>query len=116
MIIFKQKTFSTLLSSLLALVLLLSMQNALAIDLQSAKKQGLVGETASGYLSAVKPASAEVKALMSDINAKRKHQYQSIAKRNNTSLSAIEQLAGKKAIEKSSRGSYVKPAGSWLKK
>jgi len=116
MIIFKQKTLSALLKSLLSLVLLLSVQNALAIDLQSAKKQGLVGETASGYLSAVKPASADVKALMSDINAKRKHQYTSIAKRNGTSLSAIEQLAGKKAIEKSRPGSYVKPAGSWLKK
>lgn len=112
MIIFKQK----ILSALFIFGLLLSVQNAFAMDLQSAKKQGLLGETASGYLSAVKPASAEVKALMDDVNAKRKNKYQAIAKRNSTSLSAIEHLAGKKSIEKSGRGSYVKPAGSWLKK
>jgi len=114
MITYKQKTL--LLKILLSLFLLLSVQNVFALDLRSAKKQGLVGETASGYLSAVKPASADVKTLIHDINAKRKSKYQSIAKRNSTSLSAIEQLAGKKAIEKSDKGSYVKPAGSWLKK
>lgn len=89
-----------------------------AISLHEAKAQGLVGEQANGYLDLVKPnASGEVKALMKDINAKRKKEYQAIARRNNTGLSAIEALAGKKAIARTPSGQYVKlPSGRWVKK
>ncbi len=96
--------------------LLLIAQPAYSIDLATAKNQGLVGETPSGYLDTVKSPSPEVKALVESINAKRKQKYQEIAKRNNTSLQAVEQLAGKKAIEKSAPGSYIKLGGSWQKK
>ena len=89
-----------------------------AISLQDAKAQGLVGEQPNGYLGLVKVgAAAEVKAMMADINAKRKKAYQSISQRNNTALSAVEALAGKKAIERTPAGQYVKmPSGQWLKK
>ncbi len=89
-----------------------------AIGLHEAKAQGLVGEQANGYLGLVKrPASAEVKALMRSINAKRRQHYQSIAQRNNTALNVVEALAGKKAIERTPSGQYVKlPSGRWVKK
>ena len=89
-----------------------------AIDLQAAKSQGLVGEQPNGYLGLVKAsAAADVKAMMDDINAKRKKAYQSIAQRNKTDLNAVEVLAGKKAIEKTPSGQYVKlPSGQWAKK
>ena len=96
--------------------LLLIAQPAYSIDLQTAKDQGLVGETPSGYLAAVKSPSTEVTTLIESINAQRKLKYTEIAARNNTSLEAVEQLAGKKAIEKSSPGSYVKMGGSWQQK
>lgn len=96
--------------------LLLSAPPVFAIDLQAAKSQGLVGETPAGYLEAVTQPTAEVRALIGDINAQRKQKFQEIAARNNTSLEAVEQLAGKKAIEKSEPGSYVKIGGSWQRK
>jgi len=96
--------------------LLLVAQPAFSIDLQTAKDQGLVGETPSGYLAAVKSPSPEVSALIDSINSKRKEKFREIAANNNTSLQAVEQLAGKKAIEKSAPGSYVKVGGSWQKK
>jgi uncharacterized protein YdbL (DUF1318 family) len=96
--------------------LLLIAQPAYSIDLQTAKDQGLVGETTSGYLAAVKSPSAEVSALIDNINSKRKEKFKEIAERNNTSLESVEQLAGKKAIEKSAPGSYVKVGGSWQQK
>ena len=96
--------------------LLMIAQPAYSIDLQTAKNQGLVGETTSGYLAAVKSPSPEVSALIESINAKRKQKFKDIAARNNTSLEAVEQLAGKKAIEKSAPGSYVKVGGSWQQK
>ena len=99
-----------------AACLLLMTQPAYSVDLQTAKSQGLVGETPSGYLGAVKSPSAETKALIESINLKRKQKYQEIAARNKTSLQTIEQLAGNKAIEKSRPGSYIKQGGSWQKK
>ena len=102
--------------AILTTCLLLFGQPSYAIDLQTAKTQGLVGETPSGYLEAVKPPSADTKALIDSVNVKRKQKYQEIATRNKTSLQAVEQLAGKKAIEKSAPGSYVKLGGSWKQK
>ena len=89
-----------------------------AISLQDAKSQGLVGEQPNGYLGLVKAnASADVKAMMNDINAQRKQEYQRIAKSNNTKLDVVEALAGKKAIERTPSGQYVKlPSGQWAKK
>ena len=106
------KTFTKLLIA----GLMFSAQAVFAIDLQTAKSQGLIGETTAGYLEAVNQPTAEVKALINDINAQRKQKFKDIAKRNNTSLEAVEQLAGKKAIEKSRPGSYVKVGGSWQQK
>ena len=101
---------------LLFLVLSLVCQPALAIDLRTAKARGLVGETATGYLAPVKPPSPEVARLIQTINAKRKQQYQKIAKGNGTSLHAVEILAGKKAIEKTPHGQFIKINGKWKKK
>jgi uncharacterized protein YdbL (DUF1318 family) len=102
--------------TILALCLLLAAQPVFAIDLQTAKDQGLVGETPSGYLEAVDKPSVEIKTLVDNINVQRKQKYKDIAARNNTSLEAVELLAGKKAIEKSAPGSYIKLGGSWQRK
>lgn len=89
-----------------------------AIDLQAAKAQGLVGEQPNGYLGLVKgDTSGDVKAMMQEINGLRKKEYESIAQRNQTELSVVEALAGKKAIEKTPAGQYIKlPGGEWKKK
>ena len=89
-----------------------------AIGLQDAKAQGLVWEQANGYLGVVKPdASADVRGLVDDINGQRKQKYQDIARRNNTSLQAVEALAGKKAMEKTPSGQFIKPPSTgWVRK
>jgi len=105
----------TILAIMTTCMLLLA-QPAYSIDLQTAKSQGLVGEAPSGYLEAVKQAAPEVKSLIESVNSKRKAKYKEIAARNKTSLKAVEELAGKKAIDKSKAGSYIKQGGSWKKK
>jgi len=90
--------------------------SAWAIDLGSAKSQGLVGETPQGYLAAVGNPSGDVKKLINSINSQRKAQYDAIAKKNGTSLKAVEQMAGKTAIDKTSRGNFIKMGGAWKKK
>ncbi|MBG9997089.1 YdbL family protein [Pseudoalteromonas sp. NZS127_1] len=86
-----------------------------AISLDDAKNQGLVGEDSSGYLGLVVQ-NEEAKAVVDDINAKRKAQYLKLAKKNNLSLSQVEALAAAKTIEKTQSGHYVEVNGNWVKK
>lgn len=89
-----------------------------AIGLQDAKAQGLLGEQPNGYLGLVQAnAPAGVKSLMADINSKRRQEYQAIAQRNHTELHVVEALAGKKAIERTPAGQYIRlPSGQWTRK
>jgi len=102
--------------SLLLYLFVVLVVPALAIDLQEAKERGLVGETLTGYLGLVGEPGPEVKELIADINVRRKAKYQEIAAKNGISLDKVEKLAGKKAIEKTMRGQYVKIGGDWRKK
>ena len=68
---------------------------ASALDLAQARSQGLVKETASGYLVVVKP-SAEVNKLVKNVNKGRKAAYQKLANDTGAPLSAVEQRAGEK--------------------
>ncbi len=87
-----------------------------ALELRDAKTQGLVGETASGYLAAVNSKEQTVLGLVSDINTRRKAHYQGIAKNNKTPLQTVEQLAGKKAMAKTPSGQYINIGSGWQKK
>jgi uncharacterized protein YdbL (DUF1318 family) len=91
---------------------------AWSVTLEQAKSQGLVGEQPNGYLGVVVAnASGDVQALIADVNNKRRAEYQGIAQRNNASVEAVEALAGKKAIERTPPGHYVRlPSGQWVKK
>jgi len=103
---------------LLLVVSLCSVAFAADLSLADAKQQGLVGEQYDGYLAAVASAPAPaVRALVSDINAKRRAEYERIAQTNNLALADVEALAGKKAIEKTAGGGYVKLQGQdWQRK
>ena len=96
--------------------------NVWAMDLSSAmsklstvKSQGLVGEQTDGYLGVVKKQN-DVQKITQLINQARKEQYQKMAQNHKVSLQEIEALAGKKAIEKTAPGLYIKIDGKWLKK
>lgn len=108
---------STLSRFLLTALLLSGAALAHAIDLDQAKAQGLVGETIEGYLAAVNAApSAEVAALVEDVNAKRRAEYQRIARDNGIELEQVEALAAKKAIEKTRPGGWIRIDGEWRRK
>lgn len=87
-----------------------------SLELDTAKAQGLVGEEPSGYLGVVVP-SAEASALVQDINQKRREMYGAIAKKNGTPLNAVEALAGKKAIDATKPGAFVRgTTGAWQRR
>lgn len=91
---------------------------ALAIDLDSAKAQGLVGERPDGYIGAVSSnPSGEVVGLVSNINGARKQQYTSIATKNAQPLPVVEKLAAEKLIQRLGSGQYyMSKSGNWVKK
>jgi len=90
--------------------------SVLALTLQDAKSQGLVGEMPDGYLGAIKN-NAHVTSLVTTVNKKRKDLYISLARKNKITLSQVSSLAGKKAIQKTSIGNYIKnDKGQWIKK
>jgi uncharacterized protein len=95
---------------------LLMSLSAFALDLTQAKSQGLVGEQSNGYVGLIKE-STEAKALVDDINIKRKEAYISLANKNNLGLQDVEILAGKKLIKKAEPGEFIQSTtGSWVKK
>jgi uncharacterized protein YdbL (DUF1318 family) len=89
--------------------------SALALDLGEAKKQGLIGETSTGYIAAVE-SSNDVNQLVQSINEQRKVQYQRIATKNSISLEAVEVRGGQRAIGKTPVGQMINTGGGWTKK
>jgi hypothetical protein len=87
-----------------------------ALTLEEAKAKGLVGEKVNGYLGLVMPGNAEAQALVREINQKRRQAYEDIARRDGANLSAVEALAGEKAIEKTKPGNFIEGPGGWMKK
>jgi len=103
---------------LLTISLFFAVQSAWAIDIHAAKDQGLVGEATSGYLAAVQsPASADVKALIADVNKKRKAQFETAARKTSTTLAQVQNRFYELAVQKTQAGHYYQdPAGKWVKK
>ncbi|MGQ0665683.1 MAG: YdbL family protein [Nitrospiraceae bacterium] len=91
-------------------------QPLFALTLEDAKAKGLVGERANGYLGLVAAGSGEAQALMNEVNQKRRQAYEEIARRNGTNISAVETLAGEKAVQNTKHGNYVEGPGGWVKK
>lgn len=103
---------------LAAVGLALLLQNAWAIDLREAKEQGLVGEANTGYLAAVQqPASAEVRALIADVNGKRKAEFARTAEKTGATLEQVAFRFYELAVQNTAPGQYYQDAGgSWKKK
>jgi len=108
----------TIQAVLILYALILACTTAWALSLDDAKSKGLVGEQLNGYLAAVTgQSSPEVNALIQSVNQQRHQRYQEIAKKNNITVKAVEMLAGKTAIKKTSPGNYIQlPSGQWTKK
>jgi hypothetical protein len=91
---------------------------ALPLELEQAKREGLIGERADGFVGVVvaNPPS-EVEELALQINAKRRERYQQIAQENGTSIDAVAMLAGEKLVARAAKGEWVTDAqGNWRQK
>ncbi len=104
-----------MLKKLLLILLFTVSLSTQALDLKTAKTEGLVAETLKGYLAIVKNNTTNknidaVKKLVERINSKRNKIYKKLAQENNIKISDVEKLSAKKAIEKTTAGNYIENA------
>jgi len=86
---------------------------ALALDLQTARSQGLVGEKPDGYIAAI-GSSGDAKSLVVEVNAKRRAEYTRISKENGQPVDVVAKLAAAQVIEGLPKGAmYQNESGSW---
>lgn len=97
-------------------VIMLLVAPAYALDLQQARDSGQVGENLNGYVTA-RSNAADVQALVTDINSKRRDEYARISKENNQSVDVVAKLAAAQIINNLAPGVYYQaPDGSWKKR
>ncbi len=103
---------------LVTIIMTLALQTAWAIDIGTAKGQGLVGEANTGYLAAVKtPVSAEVQALIDSVNAKRKAKFEGTANKTKATVDQVGHRFYELAVQRTATGHfYQDAAGNWKKK
>ena len=104
---------------LFGLLLSLSVSSlALALTLDEAKAQGLVGEKVDGYVSAIAASpGAEVQALIASTNDGRLKVYADLAKRNAITVEEVGLLSAEKLRASAGRGEYIQlPSGQWQRK
>jgi len=91
---------------------------ASAATLDDAKSAGKIGEGVDGYVHLVDEAAPDdVKALVKDVNDKRRARYASIAKERGAGVEDVAASAGDMLVERAPAGHYVlDSSGKWRKK
>ena len=80
----------------------------------AARAAGQVGERMDGYLGFVTPPSGDLKALIEDLNIKRKAVYAQQAQAQHATVEEYAFTAGCQAIARTAPGEkYQAPDGSW---
>ena len=92
----------------------MSLNEAMAA-LGQAKASGQLGEKPDGYLGVVQ-GGGQAEEIASQINQARRAEYHRLAQKNGISVSDVEAIAGKKAIEKTPTGQVIQLNGTWVKK
>ncbi|HEU0044088.1 YdbL family protein [Sphingomonas sp.] len=81
----------------------------------AARASGQVGEQPDGYLGVVGAGSAELRAVVANINIQRKAAYTSRAQANGATVEQLAFTSGCNLIAKTTPGEkYRTPAGEWM--
>lgn len=81
---------------------------------QAARESGQVGEKMDGYLGIVGAATPQLRAMVDDLNIRRRAVYAEQAQANNATLEEYAFTAGCLAISRTVAGEmYQAPDGSW---
>jgi uncharacterized protein len=89
-----------------------------AMDLPSAKAEGLVGEKPDGLVGVVVASpSMDVVNLVNSVNAGRTKKYEEIAAKGGIPIAQVQARAGERLVTEAPAGEFIMTAaGSWQKK
>jgi uncharacterized protein YdbL (DUF1318 family) len=108
-------TKSTFTTALFVAILVFA-SHAFAMDLAQARSSGLVGEKLDGYAAVVGSNSA-AQSVVTDVNTRRRAEYEKISKQNGQPVSVVAKLAAEQIINGLPAGAlYQGTDGSWKKK
>jgi uncharacterized protein YdbL (DUF1318 family) len=103
---------------ILGLCLVLLGSQAFGQTLHEAKAEGLIGERNDGYLGyVVTPPSDGTKALVKEVNNKRKTKFTQTAQNNNLKTEQVAFRFYQRAVKETVSGQFFQDAaGKWVKK
>ena len=106
----------SLLSTLLAVLMLVFAAPAFADGLDDARAAGQIGERPDGLVGAVNAgAPANINSLVQATNAKRMEKYQQISTQKGVPVEQVGAIAGEKIISKLKSGyKYMDLSGNWV--
>jgi len=105
------KTFVLFITLLFA-----STGSAFALDLETARAEGLIGEVDNGYIAIPPKAGDKAAELVKTVNEQRLEVYTDIAKKNGISVEATGQRTFEKRYPDFPAGTWVKMKGEWSQK
>ncbi len=114
----RRSVIAAVIAALVALAALAAGPVAAQTSLEDAKAAGLVGERPDGLVGVVAAGAApDVLALVDDVNRQRMVRYAELAAGNNSTVEAVQTVAGAQLIERTLAGQFVmNAAGRWIKK
>jgi uncharacterized protein YdbL (DUF1318 family) len=93
-----------------------SAASAFALDLETARSKGLIGEVDDGYIAIPPGKGTEAQQLVENVNQERRAVYTDIAKKNGISVEATGQRTFEKRYPGFPAGTWVKIKGAWSQK
>jgi uncharacterized protein YdbL (DUF1318 family) len=110
-----RKWFAVLAS--LVVIAGLSATPAEAQSLDQLRASGVVGERFDGYAQALGGASGQVRALVSQVNAKRRRLYQQRAAEQRVSAGQVGRVFAGQIMQRAPRGTpFLSESGRWTRK
>ena len=114
-----RRTMTSGIALFLAALLLALAPGAWALPdvLEQAKKDGVIGEQADGYLGFVKGEGPdEVEEAMDEVNAQRRKVYKDSAAKKGTDVKTFATVVGKRQMDKEPKGRWIKTDKGWVQK
>ena len=112
-----RRTMTSGIALFLAALLLAPAAWALPDVLEQAKKDGVIGEQADGYLGFVKGSGpADVKKAMGEVNTQRKKVYKDSAAKKGSDAKTFARVVGKRQMDKEPKGRWIKTDKGWVQK
>lgn len=100
-----------------AMISVFSAGSAFAMDLNSAKSSGLVGEKENGLVAATLPSpSGDINDLVNTTNSGRMDVYKQMAAKQGIALKEVQAIAAQKIYDIAAPGEFIQKNGKWVKK